>query len=202
MTCIAVTQRVVVDPAHGTRSDALDQRWWPFLRACGLVGVPVPNDVDGAVQLVRTAPVHGLLLTGGNDLAELGGDAAERDRTETALLDVAHECGLPVVGVCRGMQLLLRRFGVPLHRVTGHVADRQTVRIGAGSRVVNSYHNWAATEVRPPLRAWAIGPDQVVKAVRHDAEPLLGLMWHPERLPPDLADADRRLIRAQFGGEL
>jgi putative glutamine amidotransferase len=200
MTCIAVTQRVVVDPEHGTRSDALDQQWWSFLRACGLVGMPVPNDADAAVRLVRTAPVHGILLTGGNDLAELGGQAPERDHTETALVDLAYECGLPVVAVCRGMQLLLRRFGVPLHRVSGHVAPRQTVTIGDRSRTVNSYHNWAATTVRPPLRVWATGPGQVVKAVRHETAPLLGIMWHPERLPPELAEEDRRVIREQFGG--
>ncbi|GGN19984.1 putative glutamine amidotransferase [Actinoplanes campanulatus] len=200
MTCIAVTQRVVVDPVHGTRSDALDQRWWPFLRDCGLVGMPVPNDAGVAVRLVRAAPVHGILLTGGNDLAELGGDAPERDRTETALLDVARERGLPVVAVCRGMQLLLRRFGVPLQRVSGHVAARQTVTIGTRSRVVNSYHNWAASTVHPPLRVWATGPGRVVKAVRHETEPLLGLMWHPERLAPDLAAEDRQVIREQFGG--
>jgi putative glutamine amidotransferase len=200
MTCIAVTQKVVVDPEHGIRSDALDQRWWRFLGACGLAGIPVPNDVDAALRVVRTVPVGGILLTGGNDLVELGGDAPERDDTETALLDVAAERGLPVVAVCRGMQLLLRRYGVPLHRVTGHVAALQTVRIGPRTRLVNSYHNWAATTVRSPLRAWANGPDCVVKGVRHETEPLLGLMWHPERLPPELAWEDRELIRAQFGG--
>jgi gamma-glutamyl-gamma-aminobutyrate hydrolase PuuD len=200
MICIAVSQRVVVTPEHGTRSDALDHQWWPFLRSCGLIGVPVPNDVGAAVQLVHAAQVRGILLTGGNDLVELGGDAPERDRTETALLDLAHERGLPVVAVCRGMQLLLRRFGNPLCRVGGHVAARQTVRVGTRSRVVNSYHNWAATTVRPPLRAWAAGPGGVVKGVRHETEPLLGLMWHPERLPPELAVEDQGLIRAQFGG--
>ncbi|MBQ1010610.1 gamma-glutamyl-gamma-aminobutyrate hydrolase family protein [Micromonospora sp. M51] len=201
MTCVAVTQRVVVDPAHGVRSDALDQRWWPFLRSCGLTGLPVPNDVDSAVRLVRVASVDGLLLTGGNDLAELGGEAPDRDRTESALLDVAHESGLPVVGVCRGMQMLLRRFGASLHRVTGHVTERQPVWIDGGSRVVNSYHNWGATEIRSPLRAWATGPGGVIKAIRHETEPVLGLMWHPERLPIELAGEDRRVLRAHFGAE-
>jgi N5-(cytidine 5'-diphosphoramidyl)-L-glutamine hydrolase len=200
MTWIAVTQRVELLPGHGSRSDALDQRWWPFLRSCGLTGVPVPNDPGAALALVGAGPVGGLLLTGGNDLAELGGEAPERDRTETALLELARERGLPVVGVCRGMQLLLRRFGVPLRRVTGHVALRQEVTIGERRRTVNSYHHWATSEVRPPLRAWATGPDRIVKGVRHESEPLLGLMWHPERLPPELAEEDRQLLREQFGG--
>lgn len=195
---VAVTQRVVVDPAHGTRSDALDQRWWPFLRSCGLTGVPVPNDPAAAARLMRAVPCDGLLLTGGNDLAELGGDAPERDATEAALLDLAAAAGLPVLAVCRGMQLLLRRCGVPLTRVDGHVAARQRVRIGGRERTVNSYHTWAATGVRPPLRAWATGPGGVVKAVRH--REVIGVMWHPERLPPDLAAEDRELFHHHFGG--
>ncbi|HEX6344992.1 gamma-glutamyl-gamma-aminobutyrate hydrolase family protein [Umezawaea sp.] len=200
MTCVAVTSRVVVDPERGTRHDAVDQRWWSFLADCGLLPVPVPNDPARAAGVLRALPVGGVLLTGGNDLVELGGDAPERDRTETALLDAALRAGLPVVGVCRGMQLLLRRFGVPLTRVSGHVAPRQTVLADGRERVVNSYHHWAAVGSRPPLRVWATGPGGVVKGVRHETEPVLGVMWHPERLPTALAEPDRELFRSQFGG--
>lgn len=199
MTCVAVTSRVVVDPVHGTRSDAVDQRWWPFLHGCGLDAVPVPNDASAAVRLLRRLPIRGILLTGGNDLRVLGGDAPERDLTESTLLDLALDTGLPVAGVCRGMQLLLHRFGVPLSRVTGHVTARQVVVAHGRERVVNSYHNWAATRTAPPLRVWATGPGEVVKAVRHESKPVLGVMWHPERLPRALAEEDRRLLRALFG---
>ena len=47
-----------------------------------------------------------MVLTGGNDLAALGGDAPERDATENALLDAAESRRLPVIGVCRGMQVI------------------------------------------------------------------------------------------------
>jgi gamma-glutamyl-gamma-aminobutyrate hydrolase PuuD len=201
MTAIAVTSRVVVDPVHGTRSDSVDQRWWPFLVDCGVSPIPMPNNEDAAIRLMQELPVRGILLTGGNDLVELGGDAPERDRTESALLDHALRSGLPVLGVCRGMQLLLRRFGVPLARVAGQVATSQRVVVGNRERVVNSYHNWAATEAVPPLMAWAIGPGDVVKAVRHETWPVVGIMWHPERLPFQQASEDRSLVRAHFGVE-
>ena len=199
MTCVAVTSRVVLDPVHGTRSDAVDQRWWPLLAACGLDAVPVPNDSGTALRLVDRVQPDGLLLTGGNDLAELGGDAPERDRTESALLDVALRTGLPVVAVCRGMQLLLRRFQVPLSRVTGHVAARQTVLVDGHERVVNSYHHWAARTTAAPLQVWATAPDGVVKGVRHETKPVLGIMWHPERLPRNMARTDVEVIRSHFG---
>ena len=198
-TCVLVSTRVLVDPAHGTRSDAVDQRWWPLLANCGLTGVPVPNHPETAMRLVDRVRPAGLLLTGGNDLVELGGDAPERDLTETMLLDGALHTGLPVVAVCRGMQLLLRRFGIPLSRVTGHVRARQPVRVAGRDRMVNSYHNWAAHTTRAPLRAWATTSDGVVKGVRHETKPVLGIMWHPERLPPELAQPDIEMIQTHFG---
>jgi anthranilate/para-aminobenzoate synthase component II len=43
---------------------------------------------------------------------------------------------------------------------------------------------------------------RVIKGVRHDTKPVVGIMWHPERLPPQPVAEDRRLIQAQFGGQL
>jgi N5-(cytidine 5'-diphosphoramidyl)-L-glutamine hydrolase len=195
---VAVSQRVVVDPEHGVRSDALDQRWWSFLAHCGLAPLPVPNDVEAARELVAGLPLRGIVLTGGNDLRVCGGDAPERDATEALLVESALRLGLPLLGVCRGMQVLQHRFGVPLQRVDGHVRERQTLRVNGSERVVNSYHRWAATETRPPLRPWVVTPDGVVEAVRHETAPLLGIMWHPERIAP-FAEEDTALFRGHFG---
>lgn len=184
MTIIAITQRVVVDPRHGERRDCLDQRWTAFLRACGLVPLPVPNDPAAATMLVDAASVRGVLLTGGNDLSAYGGDAPERDETENALLDFAERTGRPALGVCRGMQVIQNRFGVPLQRIEGHVTKRQIVCIDGEHAEVNSYHNYGSKVTRPPLDVWGVAEDDVVEAVRHPNGKILGIMWHPERLEP------------------
>ncbi|WP_285631385.1 gamma-glutamyl-gamma-aminobutyrate hydrolase family protein [Actinoallomurus iriomotensis] len=194
---VAVSQRVVVD-AHGTRNDALDRRWAAFLLHCGLLPLPLPNDTTAALAVLRRSPVRGVLLTGGNDLAAYGGDAPERDAAELALVDAAERRGLPLLGVCRGMQLLQHRFGVPLTRVRGHVAERQVLTVDGRERVANSYHTWAAMRTRPPLQVWATGPGKVIKAVRHENAPLAGIMWHPERMTP-FAEDDRALFHDWFG---
>ena len=87
MKLVAVTQRVAVVPAYGERRDCLDQAWSRFLAACGLLPVLLPNVMETALELCEAAGVGGLLLTGGNDLAQLGGDAPERDAVENSLLD-------------------------------------------------------------------------------------------------------------------
>jgi len=178
---IAVTQRVVTVPEYGERRDALDQRWTSFLAACGYLAMPVPNDPAVACELVAAAGVSGLLLTGGNDLVAVGGDAPERDATERAVLALVLERGLPVVGVCRGMQVIQSQWGVPLQRVSGHVTPSHEIAVGGARAHVNSYHGFGATTTAGPLEVWAKADDGVVEAVRHCSAPVVGVMWHPER---------------------
>ena len=195
MKSVAVTQRVVVDPPHGMRRDCLDQVWTRFLLECGLVPIPVPNSAGAAAAICET--VDGVVLTGGNDLAAYGGDAPERDETENALLALAERRDLPVLGVCRGMQVIQHRFGARLEKVDGHVARRQCISIDGRRVEVNSFHHFGATEVHPPLLGWAIADDGVIKAVKHQDRHIVGVMWHPERREPFSGD-DVALFRRFF----
>jgi putative glutamine amidotransferase len=194
---VAITQRVTVIPEYGERRDCLDQAWPRFIAACGLLPLPVPNVIEVALAMCGDSDLAGLVLTGGNDLAPLGGDAPERDATENALLDAAESRGLPVLGVCRGMQLIQQRCAVPLQRVEGHVTRRQVIQVNGEPMEVNSYHRFGARESRPPLDVWAVAADGVVKAIRHTARPTTGIMWHPERNTPFAAD-DVALFRHVF----
>ena len=200
MKFVAVTQRVSVIPAYGERRDCLDQAWSKFLAACDLLPLLLPNLTETALDLCERAGAAGLVLTGGNDLVECGGDAPERDAVEYALLDWAEQRRLPVLGVCRGMQVIQQRFGVALRRVEGHVTDRLVIRVEGELREVNSYHHYAALDSRPPLEVWGMAADGVVKAIRHSFGPLTGIMWHPERSKPS-APADVALFRRVFGVE-
>jgi putative glutamine amidotransferase len=197
MKTVAITQGVTVVPEYGERRDCLDQAWPRFIAACGLLPLPLPNVIEVALAMCGGSDVTGLVLTGGNDLAALGGDAPERDATENALLDAAESRGLPILGVCRGMQLIQQRCAVPLQRVEGHVTPRQIIHIDGEPMEVNSYHRFAARESRPPLDVWAVAADGVVKAIRHTARPTTGIMWHPERNTPFAAN-DVALFRRVF----
>jgi N5-(cytidine 5'-diphosphoramidyl)-L-glutamine hydrolase len=184
---IVLSQRVVTDPKTGERRDALDQRWAGLLAAAGFLALPIPNRPQGVVQFLEKTRPRGILLTGGNDLASLGGDAPERDESENLLIAHALKTALPLLGVCRGMQMIQAHFGVKLERVTGHVAPQQSIEFEGRSIAVNSYHAWGSKESAQGLTVCGRAADGVVKAVR--SGPLLGIMWHPERIvPPRLED--------------
>lgn len=184
MKRIFVTQRVTHIAEYGERRDCLDQNWGRFLGACGALPIAVPNDKSLLGLLVEDLAPDGVVFTGGNDLVSLGGDAPERDEAEFFLLDWARAKACPAIGVCRGMQIIQSASGVMLERVTGHVTKHQDVETDCGRQSVNSYHNFGAYGTSEDLSVWAKAGDGVVEAVRHSADPVLGVMWHPERFEP------------------
>jgi|CXWL01.1.fsa_nt_gi putative glutamine amidotransferase len=197
MILLAVSQRVDLVPGRAEKRDALDQRWAHFLAHCGFAPILMPNHPETAAGLFVSTGCAGVLLTGGNDLQGLGGDAPERDRTEHLLIDKALEKHIPVLGVCRGMQLIQQRYGTTLKQVEGHVAAEHVIDRSGSSLVRTCYHRYAATKTVSALEILARTNDGVIEEVRHVALPMRGLMWHPERQEQP-ATADIELFRSFF----
>lgn len=184
-----LTQRVEIDPAYGERRDALDQRWHGWLVERGYLGVALPN--TGAAEadaLLGSLQPDVVILTGGNTPTGLdpdAGDAApERDRLERRLLEAALDRDIPVLGVCRGMQMINLHFGGGGGRVDRHAGTRHLVRgLGPEPVEVNSYHHWGLRpdDLAGELEALAWDQQGHVEALRHRTARIGGLMWHPER---------------------
>lgn len=218
---LLVTQRVIKD-SHGEAHDALSRGWSVLLRQAGFEVLPVPNGVEYLEEhpLVRAA--EGLVLTGGNDIdpRRYGGRAEdassvslERDETEFHLLEVARKRAWPVLGVCRGMQLINVALGGKLTKLSDgmdrpHVArdhdlisaSEEWPRAFPEIRRVNSFHDFGvlASQVAPDLTTLASAPDGVIEAVSHREYRWVGIQWHPERIKP-FRDAEVRLVQDIFG---
>jgi putative glutamine amidotransferase len=189
-------------------------------------GVPfVLPALDAADADLALLALDGLLLSGGGDVdparygaapvPEVYGVDPGRDAFETALVLAAARAGLPVLGICRGAQVLNVALGGSLHQhvpaVTGQnhsVKDRpyepvHAVRVTPGSLLagvvggtdiaVNSLHHQAVDRVGAGLRAVAWAEDGCVEAIESDGlGRFLGVQWHPELLAGH--DAHERLF--------
>ena len=175
--------------------------------------VVLPPLPDAAEETV--AGLDGLVLAGGADLnpalygadpdARTDASSPDRDAAEPALLRAAVAADLPVLGICRGMQVMVAAAGGSLvQHVDGHtggtaVYTRHRVDTVPGTRLagllgpgleVPSYHHQAVDDPGG-LTVAAHAPDGSVEAVEEPAARFrLGVLWHPEQ------DPDRRLFAA------
>ena len=214
---VAVSMRVVAEPATGERRDALSHDWLRWLDRWGVTPVMVPNTPASPADFMRSLEVGGILLSSGNDVAPQPGErwegsadvSLERDRTERAMLTYAIEQRLPVLGVCRGLQLINVHWGGALSRAVrrhapsiAHAGAIHAVAIreprwqailGAERVMTNSFHRHGVVRgtLAPKLVAWAEAAGGVVEGLAHPTLPILGIQWHPERPQVDPAVSDR-----------
>ncbi len=185
------------------------------VQAAGGLALILPPD-DGVLETPDEVldRMDALLLAGGSDIdptsygakphPETNGTRPERDRFELALTHRALERDIPVLGICRGMQLLNVACGGTLEQhlpdAVGHEDHRHTpgsfgdhevrltpgsfaARAAGGERVtVKSHHHQGIAELGEGLKAtgWAV-EDETVEAVElADRRFALGVLWHPE----------------------
>ncbi|MDV6275539.1 gamma-glutamyl-gamma-aminobutyrate hydrolase family protein [Rhodococcus erythropolis] len=201
--------RLTVEPRY--RHLEFDMHYSDFptrLSAEGAIVVQIPYEASGIDLIER---LDGIVISGGQDVhpETLGIDAAptdpdcdlRRDAHEIELISGAVELDTPLLGVCRGMQMLNVALGGTLvpdlatigidHRSPGQdIADEtHPVRTATDSTVfeiygahveVNSLHHQAVDRLGPHLNACGWAPDGVVEAVEMSGRPIVGIQWHPE----------------------
>lgn len=193
MKKVGLTQRAHAVQGYGETRDMLDQRWAELVERLGACPVPLANGVHAVEEYLEALNLDALLFTGGNDIAALPGaseGSRARDRFEARALEHFRRAGRPVLGVCRGAQMINHLSGGRVVRCSGHVGCRHplvwspdTPAFWARPPEVNSFHGWAipADGLAPGLEALAWSLDGTVEAYRSTRAPVVGVLWHPER---------------------
>lgn len=205
----------------------MQSKYTASLRRAGAKAVWIEtDDLDKAIQEMLLC--DGLLLSGGEDVnpTYYGQTATEkcgkivpaRDHAEMKMLEAFLSTGKPILGICRGEQLMNVYFGGTLHQdivgITTCCHDdfprrrrgNHAVTLTPDSKLegimqdkaflVNSLHHQAVDQTGPDLIVAARGEDGMVEAIEHKAHPFcVGVQWHPEHMSA-FSKRQRRLFKA------
>ena len=190
MKKVFISQRV--DFIGEERRDSYSQEWSDLAQACNFLPIFIPNNINLAKKMIMEIKPEAIILTGGNDLVEYGGTALERDIVEKYMIDYAEKNNIPLLGVCRGMQMILNYYGIRLEKVNGHV---RTNHVLTNDVEVNSFHNWAAKNGNEIIKVIERSEDGCIEEIEHVLHcNIHGIMWHPERYKP-FRDGDLIFVR-------
>lgn len=201
------------------RADLLPTQYAGAVEATGGVPVLLPPLTGRGAAAAVVARLDGLVISGGADVDPSRYDAEphprtagwrpDRDAWETALLDAADAVGLPVLGVCRGMQVLAVHAGGTLEQHVPDLVDHEGHSPGGaefgevvvtttpgtrlaglvGDRIAVNCHHHQSVRTHPGFEAVAHAADGTLEAMEATGDRfLLGVQWHPETA------ADARLL--------
>lgn len=195
MSLILVSQRIDYLTDRDEFRESIDPRLIMMLQACSLVPISVSNYLDKNTLYKLVNSADGFLLSGGNNI----GEYVKRDDTESFMLDHSIQSHKPVLGICRGMQMMLTHQNTQISQIPGHVNSSHEIDYGSHSIKVNSFHNYGALLENLPssFMCLAHSSDYVVEHVCHSIHNWTGIMWHPERNQLFSSD-DLDLVRSTF----
>ncbi|MEH7393226.1 type 1 glutamine amidotransferase [Bacillus sp. JJ1503] len=202
---IAISQRVSNSFNYNETRDCLDQEWTTLFEHLNIIPLIVPNKLERLNDFLNSFDIQGIILSGGNDISPVlyGGNPSisknvsfERDKTEIGLINYGIEQNIPILGVCRGMQMLNVFFGGKIEQDLKSIGENHIIQSHPISMVnnifnewnecyecnVNSYHNQG-------ILIENLGEDLevlyktniLVEALYHKKLPIIGIQWHPER---------------------
>ena len=196
---IGISQRV--DLVRNEIRDSLDQNWFRILKNFKLQILPIPNLLTNPIEWIENQKIEAFILSGGNDLSFFKKSNKKevnecRDKLEILILRYCKKKKIPVIGICRGLQIINYFFNkkINLKKNIIHVNSKHNIYPNIQEKFrffkekkkvikVNSYHNFIipVNEVSKELRIVYRDKDQNAEAVEHKSLPWVGIMWHPER---------------------
>lgn len=210
MKKIGITLRVEKIKEYDEKRDALSHDWFNFFQKLNFFPILIPNKLLDVELFLKEMKLDGLILSGGDNM----GDDPDRDITEKNIINFALTNRIPLLGVCRGMQVLNKFFNgkIIFNGSNTHVGNHHFVEITdskflkflqTSNMNVNSFHHNLIDEASlgKDLTPFAISTsDKTIEGFYHKNFPILGVMWHPER--ENLNSNQTQLINMLYGDDI
>ena len=191
---IGISTRIVSSTNYNEKRDAISHDLINILDKLDLNPILIPNNLLDTKKFLDQLTFSGFIISGGDNIGEF----PQRDKTEKIILEHASKKNLPILGICRGMQMINDFFGgnTELNKLKNHVNTNHSVKIinkkfkiifKNDSINVNSYHNnlIQLKNLGKNLIPFAVYDDNSVEGYFHKYLLVYGVMWHPERTPTE-----------------
>jgi|TARA_B110000438_G_scaffold204352_1_gene196038 N5-(cytidine 5'-diphosphoramidyl)-L-glutamine hydrolase len=183
MKKIAISLRVASIGKYEEKRDSISYDWLNFFNKLDIFPILIPNLIQDLELFLDEVKIDGIILSGGDNV----GENEMRDSTEKRIITYGIKKNLPIIGICRGMQVLNLNFNgkVRFNEAIDHAGKKHEIQLKEEKLIINSYHNNLIKnedELGDNLKSIAIASnDKTIEGFKHEKLPVFGIMWHPER---------------------
>tara|TARA_B100001248_G_C27381624_1_gene457243 strand:- start:880 stop:1503 length:624 start_codon:yes stop_codon:yes gene_type:complete len=188
MQNILITQKIYFDKHHQINW-SLENSWYNYFYNKKINLIPINNSIHSYKKLSFLKP-KGIIISGGNDLYSVikSKENLIREKYETKIIRYAIKKKIPILGVCRGFQLIAKLFRAKVFKINKHVRTTHSLQIekkicGVNIRKlkINSFHNYAIRNLPKTFNLIIRYVDNSIEIAQSKKFKILCLMFHPER---------------------
>ena len=167
--------------------DFIDHYWINAFEKKNINYFLIPNNKKLSEKLI--SKIDFLILSGGNDIVIKNKESLIRNNIEKNLIKRSLKKKIPIIGICRGAQLLNIFFKGKISKIDGHMRTRHNIFLNKNKIInkrvlrVNSFHNYGILpkEISKKFKILATDKDKNIEMYISNYNKIIGVMWHPER---------------------
>ena len=189
---IGLTQNISKNQ-YNKEINCLESSWIELFKNTDNCLLPILNvNYIKINQLFKQIKFDLIILSGGNNIflnKRTKNAYKKRDQCEKKIIELCIKNNIPILGICRGMQILNIYFGGKLSKIMNHSKTKHHMYYSSKEfnflpKQVNSNHNFAIQKknLGRELISKAEDKDQNVELFIHETKKIIGVMWHPERM--------------------
>ena len=167
--------------------DFIDHYWLNYFEKKNINYYLIPNKKKTSIKILNK--INLLIIPGGNDVSDFLKTSSMRNSIENKLIKACSKKNIPILGICRGAQLLNKNSGGKIKKIKNHMRTRHNIFftknsiVKKNSLIVNSFHNNGIkkNDLSKKFNMLANDKSENVEMFISKNKKIIGVMWHPER---------------------